>query len=176
MRSHELDSLLETPLQPLEPLPSGDYVVYGAGNIGREVARTLMESGRSVRAFIDARLTGTVVRLPVYSPTSEAARSCAADGATVVIGVFNYTVDPWPIHALLEEIGFRRIVNFNEFQEQYALPHHYWLTRRAHVLEHPESLRAVWNLLGDDVSRDILLDVVRLRLTQDLRLLRQPTR
>src|SRR5687767_11894102 len=99
MRRDELDRLLETPLPSLEPLPPGDYVVYGAGSIGREVAGRLAEDGRSVHAFIDARVTGTVIGLPVYSPTAEAARSCAADGATVVIGVFNCTVDPWPVHA-----------------------------------------------------------------------------
>lgn len=175
MQDHELELLLTSEPPPLEPLPVGEYLVYGAGNIGLEVAAVLGKNGSSVRAFIDAAKVGKVAGLPVYAPGDETVRAFASEGLTVIIGIFNFTVDPWPVHTLLTEIGFRRIVTFNEFQELFELPAHYWLTGRTHAIQHRQRLRAGWNLLSDDTSRQIFLEAIRLRLTQDPRLMRQPT-
>jgi len=175
MLDRNLDQLLSAELIPLTPLPDGNYVVYGAGNIGREVLNNLIKSDRTVAAFIDARITGQVADVPIYAPDHEAVRKLASEGHTAVIGIFNYSVDPLPIHELLQELGFHRIVSFNEFQEHFALPPHYWLTNRAHAIENRDRVLAGWNLLDDDVSRRIFFDSVDLRLTQNPRLMRQPT-
>ena len=174
-RDPELHQLLATKLEPLEPLPSGAWVVYGAGNIGREVAERLNASGRTVVAFLDARVKGSIAGIPVLNPADERARAFAKDGLPVTIGIFNYTVDPLPVWTLLESLGFQRIVSFNEFQEHFELQPHFWLTQRAHVLESRDRIQTAWELFADDESRDIFLDSLRLRLTFDPRLLREPT-
>lgn len=170
--SKELETLLDARLPALEPLPGGEFVVYGAGNIGRAVARTLLASGRVAIAFLDARVRGEVDGIPVHGPDSEAARSLA--GKPVVIGVFNFAADPWPIRVLLEGLGYRRIVSFNEFHEHFALAPHFWLSTRDHAQQNRQRVRAGWDLLCDEVSRRVFLDALKLRATHDLRLLRQP--
>ncbi len=170
----ELEGLLDAELPAFAELPEGGYVIYGAGGIGREVAAKLVGSGRRVDCFLDARATGSVGGLPIHSPTSEAARRLAAEGNTAVIGVFNQAADPWVIQTLLGELGFPRVISFNEFQEQLDLPPHFWLTGRRHVLEHRGRVVAAWSVLADDTSRRVFLEVMRLRLLQDLRMLRRP--
>lgn len=170
-----LETLLSSEIAPFEPLPAGEYVIYGAGNIGREVAAVLKESGRTVRAFIDARATGEIGGVPIHAPNTSEARKLASVGLPVVIGIFNYTVDPIQIHELLKEIGFSQVFSFYQFQEQFNLGSHFWLTGRAHLLQHRDKLRACWSLLADEASREVFLNVLRLRLTYDFNSLRQPT-
>lgn len=174
-KDQELRDLLATELKALDPIPSGDCVVYGGGSIGREAAARLMESGRTVRAFLDSRLTGAIDGIPIFHPSDEEAKRFATEGSTVVIAVFNFTADPWPIWTLLEGMGYRRIISFNEFQEHFALEPHFWLTKRAHVLENRDRVKAGWDLLADDHSRQVFLDSICLRISFDLRLLREPT-
>ena len=134
----ELDEFLSMALPSLAPLPSGDYVIYGAGNIGREIAaRARRQRQKGLRISRSERPLGSAIGgIPVYSPDSEEARRFAAEGMTAIIGVFNYAVDPHAIRLLLEGLGYRRIVTFPEFQELFGLPPHFWLSSRSHVLEH----------------------------------------
>ncbi|MGB8356503.1 MAG: FkbM family methyltransferase [Chthoniobacteraceae bacterium] len=170
----ELDQLLLTELAPLEPMPTGKYVVYGAGNIGKEVAVKLARSGRTVSAFLDVRATGLIDGIPIYSPGSTSALQLAGEGMPVVIGIFNSAVDPMPVQILLDKLGFRRIINFLEFQEHFDLKSHFWLTLRRHVLDSKAQVRAAFKLLSDDKSRRVFLDAIRLRLAHDSALLRNP--
>jgi hypothetical protein len=69
----ELDELFSN--QPfLEPLPQGRFVVYGAGNVGREIATELARSGREVSAYLDLKPLGVVDGIPVHLPSSGEAR------------------------------------------------------------------------------------------------------
>jgi len=149
--------------------------VYGAGHIGCEVAAVLSEHGVGVRAFIDINGDGEFAGRRVYPPDAELLRAFASEGLTVVIGVFNFSVDPWPIHRLLAEAGFQRIVSFNEFQEIYRLRPHFWLTSRTHIAEQSQRIREGWDVLADEPSRQIFLDAIRLRLTHDIEILRSPS-
>ena len=172
--ARELDQLLSMVPAPLEPLPPGDYVIYGAGNIGREVASRLSGSDKNVRAFLDRRDLGSVDGIPVYSPGSAEARKLAGEGTTAVVGVFNYAADPHEIQMLLTGLGFRRVVSFLELREHVPLPPHFWLSSRRHVLDCRERIAAAGMLLDDDKSRHVYLDWLRLRLHMDTSLLRNP--
>lgn len=172
--NRELDQLLSMALPPLEPLPAGDYVIYGAGNIGREIAGRITGCDKKVRAFLDKRPLPAIDGIPVYLPGSDEARMFAVEGMTVIMGVFNYAANPREIRALLENLGYKRIVSFPEFHAFFRLPSHFWLTARNHVQEHREQVSAAANLLGDDRSRAIFLDTLRLRLTFDTSLLCEP--
>jgi FkbM family methyltransferase len=172
--NRELDQLLSMTLPPLAPLPSGDYVIYGAGNIGREIAERLAGCDKKVRAFIDKRPLPAISGAPVYAPDSREARKFAGEGMTAIIGVFNYAADPHEIRTLLEKLGYKRIISFLEFHAHFHLPPHFWLTARNYVLEHSERVRTAAMLLADDRSRNIFLDTLRLRLTLDTSLLCEP--
>lgn len=170
----ELDQLLSMPLPSLAPMPSGNFVIYGAGNIGREIAGLVAGCDKKVRAYLDKRPMPSISGIPVYTPDSEEARMFAVEGMTAIIGVFNYAADPREIRALLEELGYRRIISFLEFHALFRLPPHFWLTSREFVLEHRERVRAAALLLTDDRSRNIYLDTLRMRLTLDTSLLCEP--
>lgn len=170
-----LVALLATELPPLPPLPASEFVIYGAGHIGREVAHALRASGRGVRAFLDARATGAIDGVPILSPATEDARRLADARLPVVVAIFNPLVDPWPIHQLLAGLGFARIIGFGELQESFALPPHFWLTHRRHPLEHRARLLQAWELFADEESRRIFLETIQLRLTLDPQLMRAPS-
>jgi FkbM family methyltransferase len=170
----ELDRLLASELPAVAPLPARDCYIYGAGNVGREIASALRQRGHRVRAFIDRRALGTVDELEVHPPDPAVLAALARDGSTAVLGVFNFTVDPYPIITLLKDAGFERVVTLHELQELLDLDPHFWLTHRRYLPDHADRVRATWQLLGDDTSRAVFLDVVRLRVTADLGLLREP--
>ena len=172
--NRELDELLLMELPPLAPLPGGDYVIYGAGNIGREIASKLAGGDKRVRAFLDKKGPGNVGDIPIYSPASSEARRFAEEGGTAVVGVFNYAADPHEIQVSLEGLGYPRIVSFPEFREHVSLPPHFWVDVRRRVPDHGERIRAAGALLADEKSRRIFLDALRMRLTFDTSLLREP--
>ncbi|HWB59172.1 MAG TPA: FkbM family methyltransferase [Chthoniobacteraceae bacterium] len=172
--ARELDELLSIELPQLAPLPPGDYVVYGAGNIGRRVASKLFGRDKKIRAFIDQKGAGNADGLPIYSPYSAEARRFAAEGLTAVVGVFNYAADPHEIRTVLEDLGYRRIVSFPEFHEHAKLPPHFWVDTRRHTLDYHDRIREAGMLMADEKSRRIFLDILRYRLTFDTALLRQP--
>jgi FkbM family methyltransferase len=154
-----------------------DFLLFGAGNLGRKVLQRLQKNGKEPRAFIDnnAALWGTeVLGVPVMAP-AEAARSfdTARIGVLVTIWYGEATdrmsdrLDP------LRALGFRRIALFGHlawrFREGF-LPY-YCLDRPSKVIEASERIRLAYAALSDPASRALFVDHVAWRLTLDYDLL-----
>ena len=78
-----------------------DLCIAGAGGVGREAYDAALAAGVAVRAFLDDRLSGTVVRgLPVLAPAD------APAGASYLIGI----ADPHVRHRLARLLDERGLV------------------------------------------------------------------
>jgi FkbM family methyltransferase len=177
-----LQSLLDGALPDAKPLPppNSEFVIYGAGNCGRDVMRVLLERGYRIAAFLDVRAASldTIGGVRCVTPASEAAQKYALAGLPAVIGIFNWAVDVGAIHHLLHQAGFTRIITYYEIFEWFphSLSSRFWLAPRQFYREHRPSVLDGLALWADELSRDIYLDLLELRLTWNVQLLREPDR
>jgi len=177
-----LQALFDTPpdATPAFPPRGSRLAIYGAGNCGREVARLLRAGGWEPVAFLDAKAAeGVQVEgLPCVAPQSDSARKLAQEGLSLILAVFNFTADCGAIALNLREIGFTRIISIPELHETFgeALPSRFWLERKKWFREHQREILQCLQLWSDDRSRALFADLVELRLTHNLQLLRDPDR
>ena len=165
-------------IPPPWPLAGSEMVIYGASTCGREVMRILRENGYRVAAFLDARAEaiGAVEDVACLLPESKEALAYARAGTPVVLGVFNFAADSGAIQNLLEGIGFVRVVSYYDFFEAFLkqATSRYWLTARSFYQTHQKDILAGLRLWSDDFSRKLYVDLIELRLTGNLQLLRNP--
>jgi FkbM family methyltransferase len=171
-----LEQLLRGGGRRLEPLATDRLAIYGAGGCGQRVAALAKANGIDVCAFIDARGDGTpgsdgVRRL---SPHSDQTRALAIAGVPVVIGIFNFATDVAPIIQLLRDRGFRQIITYPEFHEQYGTEDDFWLTKRGFYRDHTSDILATFDLFSDATSQQVYYECMADRLNHDLEGLRQP--
>ncbi len=153
--------------RPAPELVHGARVaVYGAGNVGREVARLLRAMSVQVAHFIDARAAalGAVDGIPVRAPGT--ARDAALP---VVVAAFNREADPRAIHAVLRASGTTRIIDFLELHARCAreLGDRYWLVSQSALRAQEAAMRAGLDLWGDTASREHYARILAYRLTGD---------
>ena len=167
---------------PLLPMPDAGapLAVYGAGNCGRDVLRVLRDGGYRVAAFLDARAARirSVDGIPCHAPHSQEARALAAEGPAVVIAVFNFSADTGAIETSLRRDGFGNVLPYYSLEAKFpgTLESRFWIAPRDFWEAHrPDLLRGL-ELWEDAKSREIYLDLVELRLTSNLQLLRAPDR
>jgi FkbM family methyltransferase len=117
---------------------SGPFIIFGAGNLGRRVARAL-----NPQLFCDnnSRLWGTSINdIPVESPASAVSRY---PDATYVVAIWN----PSPSETMLDRIaqiralGAHRVVPFTELLKEHAdhiLPNLLWEKREFYTVNENE--------------------------------------
>jgi FkbM family methyltransferase len=175
-----LQLLMDQPLPEGQPLPpkGSEFVIYGAGNCGRDVMKVLWEHGYGVEAFIDIRANSisAIDGVRCLAPDSETARAYARSGVPVVMAVFNPAVDMSAVHEVLNRCGFKHIVSYYELFEWFPknLSSRFWLAPRQLYEDQRKEIVDGFKLWEDDVSRRIYIDLLELRLTWNLELLRQP--
>lgn len=163
---------------PGEPtrFPKSPFTVYGAGNCGRDVFRVLKENDYEVIAFIDinAESIGTVDGVPCFAPESVEALQYAA--LPIILAVFSNAIDTGAIEAMLQKNGFSVIIPYYVFFENFPeqVRSRYWLTPRFVYQSKEAELTDVLGLLCDETSRNVFLETLKLRLTFDVKLLRDP--
>ncbi|MEI6070554.1 MAG: FkbM family methyltransferase [Verrucomicrobiae bacterium] len=165
---------------PLLPAPGATLAVYGAGNCGRDVLRVLREEGYKVAAFLDAHAAeiGPVGGIPCHAPGSREALDLARAGIPVLIAVFNFTADTGAIETSLRRDGFKSVLPYACLDAKFpgGLKSRFWLAGREYWDEHMADIFRGLDLWEDDRSREIYVELVELRLTSNLQLLRSPDR
>jgi FkbM family methyltransferase len=156
-------------------------VVYGAGGCGRQVRAILAEHGFEVAAFLDRNGRGDCVDgVLCLSPDDERAARLRQSGATVVVGVWNYTADGSEIEQILAMQGWARVAGFPDFYELFA-PHagdRFWLAPRALYRENATraAILAAARLWRDETSRDLFARAIETRLSGELFPVNEPLR
>jgi FkbM family methyltransferase len=165
MTIEQIETLCAAAPPNLKPLPQDKLVIYGAGHKGREILDVLRNAGHVVDAFIDQRQIADVDGLSVFQPDDENTNRFVREGYTVIIGVFNFTVDPLGIHALLAQLGFTRIVGIAELRQHFRLGETYWLGKSSEMVPSVAIAQALCRRLKDSESTATLLSAISLRRT-----------
>jgi FkbM family methyltransferase len=146
-------------------------LIYGAGNVGKDVFRMLTQKGISVTGFLDrgAKPGSAWNGVPILTPDDPALSAAQRGRAHVVIGIFNAYVEVPPILTLLKSLGYGRVTSFLELHDHYAseLGNRFWLTGRSYYSGLEQQASAGYELWSDDISRDIYARILRFRFTMD---------
>jgi FkbM family methyltransferase len=160
---------------------AASIIIYGAGNLGRQVLKALREHGMEPIAFCDANaaLWQTQVEgVSVWSPESAVRRF----GKTAV-----FTVCIWhPVREggvqsvldYLRALGAERVVAFPVLFWKYPetlLPYYFW-DLPSRLIENAASVREAAAALSDDASRDAFVRHVRFRVLSDFSCLPPPAK
>ena len=141
-------------------------VLYGAGSVGRTLARRLRERGIAVAAFLDAGAGSDDVRegLPVYT-LADWANAGRADGSDVIVSIHNPFVDVAPIIESLRSSGFARVLSMVDYVSLFPddPEERDWLVSTAYYSDKQERIDATRALLSDDLSRTWFDATLRLR-------------
>jgi FkbM family methyltransferase len=146
---------------------AGRAVLYGAGSVGRDVCRVLLQSGIRVECILDRRATnrdacqGVPIRTPDACPLDAGRRAATP----IVLAVFNRDVDVTALAGDVRALGFSTIVSFPELHAAYAreLGDRFWLTGRGYVDTHAAEIAEVDRLWADEASRVLYRDLLALR-------------
>ncbi|MBI2408740.1 MAG: FkbM family methyltransferase [Gemmatimonadetes bacterium] len=150
---------------PAPQLTRGARVaVYGAGNVGRDVARVLRAAGIVVEHFIDGRAASlrTVEGRPVLPPDAAVEPSLP-----VVIGVFNREADPRTIHEIARRAGAAEVIDFLALHAKFAdaLGDRYWLVSQPTLRRQTQAMRDGLDRWCDAASRAHYAGLLAYRLT-----------
>jgi FkbM family methyltransferase len=147
--------------------------VYGAGNVGREVARLLASRGVVVDRMVDARAAQlrSMDGIPVVPP--HAAHDASMP---VVIAAFNRDADPRAIHRAMRASGAARIIDFLELHARFSseLGHRYWLVSQQELRSYGAAMRDGLARWADGSSREQYARLLAYRLTGNPSLLPDP--
>ena len=146
-------------------------VLYGAGNMGREVLRLLTSQGWGVRCFLDrnARPGDQVEGVPVHPLDAPACDEEARRETPVIVTIFNPDVAMPALLQQLRGLGWRNVMPFVEFHRFFAaeLGDRFWLTELDFYRGLAGPMRAAADLWSDRRSREVYDAVLRYRLEAD---------
>jgi FkbM family methyltransferase len=156
----------------------GPVLIYGAGNVGKDVFRLLTARGVSVLGFLDrqARPGAAWQGVPVWLPDDPAALALQRSHCHALIGIFNAYVEIPPIVATLKALGYGRVTTFLDLHDQFPteLGDRFWLTARSYYASLESQLAAGYELWSDETSRALYIAILRGRLMHDHAALRRP--
>ncbi len=189
---HRLDKLLSESLESVRARElhdldekigglDGDFMLFGAGNLGRRVLRTLKRIGIAPIAFIDNNpaLWGTALDgVPILSPAESASRFDPGEtGVITTIWCGEATDKMSDRIGPLTQLGFRKIALFGHLAWKFPgefLPH-YSLDKPSKVIGQGEEIKAAFALLADDASRELFVNHIEWRLSLNYDLLPPPS-
>ena len=175
--SQELEQLLAESLaaardRAAEVFVSGDdkLVLYGAGQLGREVAEKLRGVGLEAAAFADdtPEKQGQVIAgLPVLNPLEAASRF--GDATLFVVTILNVKLGFLEARRRLKTITGKRVISFFKIAWNYPevfLPH-YQFELPENVLAQAAQIREAFRLFVDDESKRQYVGHLKFRLHLD---------
>lgn len=160
----------QKPISALSFLSGKDKVlIYGAGNIGKELLRVLIRKGVSVRGFLDGKLDeGTrVAGFEVLRPDTNLLTRDQKGDCCVIIAIFNADVEIPPVQRYLAGCGFGTVVTFLDIYRH--LPQEFgdrlWLTNQKFYDGCGPFLDEAHSLWKDEESKTIFKEIVNFRCT-----------
>ena len=161
LRSQRIDSW-----KNIAASAQNEFVIFGAGELGIKVLKSLKAVGLRPIAFLDNNASmahSTLENIPVVHPNIAMER--LGQDVLVLLSVFN-TSKP---REQLKELGFNRIIHcaylFAGIPD-VALPY-VCLDDTDVVFQSSEQVKAAFDLMEDEASRDLFLAQVRYRLFMD---------
>lgn len=138
--------------------------IFGAGNFGRDLAKILIDESFNLLGFVETKpKAAQVLGLPVLAWEQ---LSLDDRKAQLAIGIFNRGMPLDGLKELAEKSGFADIFMpwdmYDEFGE--SLGWRFWLSKPEVILNSLDLIKRTYDLLGDDASKNCLLDILSFRL------------
>ena len=182
--SERMDSVVDRENNSLERRIGGldgDFILFGAGNLGRRVLRTLRHIGKTPVGFIDNNpsLWGKELEGVRITSPAEAAKQIDPHNTGVIATIWYGEATDKMADRLepLTRLGFRKIALFGHLAWKFPnefLPH-YCLDKPSKVIPHAKQINAAFELLADDESRAIFVSHIEWRLFLDYDVLPSPS-
>ncbi len=161
-------------MRRFQPVLSLDYhhtvILYGAGNIGREVHAILTQHGWRVRCFLDrnAQPGAHWQGVPVLHPDNDVL-TAEEHGWPVIIAIFNRDVDIPAVADTLTKLGHTICISFVDFHARFAaeLGDRFWLENRSRYAAYSEDINQAQALWADEISQKTYADFIAFRQTGD---------
>jgi len=155
-------------------------LIYGAGNIGKDVCRVITSQGIKVEAFLDrkASIGEQWDGIPVYPPDWGGMPLSQRQQTGVIIALHNREVEIPPIIKALLKRGYGRIITLIEFFDHFSeeMGDRFWLTSRTAYDAWESDILRGYSVWEDKFSKQLYLNSLRLRLTGDYACLPPPDR
>ncbi len=146
-----------------------ESLIYGAGNMGKDVSNVLTKHGIPILGFLDQKAQPDDFwnGVPIYQPDAEFISSDKREMVNVIIAIHNRDAEIPPIIEKLKNIGFSKIITVIEFYDYFGqdLGNRYWLTSRSWYRSFEKEISDCLGLWADEKSREIFLNTLRFRLT-----------
>jgi len=146
---------------------TGAVILYGAGQVGRDVCRVLTEAGIRVVCMLDRRAPGgeTYLGVPIHSLESCPVAPNRRDEIPLVVSIFNRDVDVPELARTLRTQGFTKIVSFVHLHSAFsdALGDRFWLTRRSYLDSQLQEIARAERMWADEESRALYRSLIALR-------------
>jgi len=143
-------------------------IIYGAGNIGKEVFRILRGNGIHVSCFLDqkAKQGSYWDDVPIYQLDNSQFSADERNRTSVIVAIHNRDVEIQPIIEKLRFFGYGRIINLIEFYDHFGkeLGDRFWLTSRAYYRSFEPYIEEAFKLWEDDASKSLYSAILKLRL------------
>ena len=147
-----------------------EVILYGAGNIGRQVHAILTQHGWTVRCFLDqnAQPGAHWQGVPILRPDT-GALSSAEHELPVIITIFNRDVNIPAVAAHLAGLGYTACISFVDLHARFAseLGDRFWLVDRGFYAAFHKDIDRAQQLWADEISRAIYLDLIAFRQSGD---------
>ena len=143
--------------QIFKPVPGLDTVnsviIYGKGNVGRDVLKIALEQGWEVRCILDlkAQPGEQISGIPVFHPNSHKLTTSELD-VPLIISIFNRDVDIYALADRLDALGFINLISFWDFHARFPtqLGDQFWLTDRKFYSSSQSEIEEVGLLWADE--------------------------
>ena len=144
-------------------------LIYGAGNIGKDVCRILNSRGIKILAFLDRKANAGDQwnGIPIYAPDWDGLSHAQKQQAGIIIALHNRDVNIPPIITALRREGYVRVITLIEFFDRFGgeMGERYWLTSRIAYQAWVADILKGYKVWADERSRQIYLNLLRYRLT-----------
>jgi len=146
------------------------FIIYGAGNVGKDIWKILKEKKYSILCFIDINAKENETYNGTQVITPEKAASLEKEKVCVIIGMMNRDYDIKGIADKLVKIGFNNIINFYEFYHIFPreLGERYFLQTKDLFNKNKSDIIHGLNIWEDEKSKNIYEQTIIFRYTGNL--------
>jgi FkbM family methyltransferase len=146
-------------------------LIYGAGNMGKDIYSVLNSRGIRVEGFLDqkAAIQEKWNGIPVYQPSWDGLSTTQKGQTAIIIALHNQDVFVPPIIEYLKKLGYGAIVTPVEFFDYFSkeMGDRYWLTSRTSYKGWEKDILEGYSTWADEASRQNYLRILEFRLSGD---------
>jgi len=150
-------------------------ILYGAGNVGRDILRVLSLRGISVFCFLDKKAChgDTVAGVPVYTPDNVVIDKT---GYQVVISIFNRDANIAELAGQLRDWGYSSILTIMDIYDYLSeeLGRRFWLTTKEYYRSCKDDIDKGYDIWDDETSRHLYKSIIEFRMNGNYSLLPEP--